>query len=955
MEIVWDNANPVPVAQNGSVRTDYASSTGSDGKTAMTISPITVNGNPPAYAGIFEFSPEETTVYTGTLFGLAFEYKVTVVDNRLAVQDTAICRGNSIDLKTLEIEENISGGVTWNVSNTVVSPLVDTEYLVYGIANNRCPQDTDYTLTQKIRVYVDSPLWSTSAGQMASCENDLIDLADAIHSNARDMKWSDGNAQSLPDGIVTVNGDATYTVEISNACGTTTETVNVKVTDECLTYDFAKSDTLVYKGCFGTWPGQQFLYMALDDSEFPCEDPVVTILTQPENQNTTAIYDILNRQFSYQFSSDSKAMLDSIQYEVSCGFKKSTAWAYFELKEATQVEISNIEVTPTEIKVEITGGNYDEMFYLVAIGGENATLQEIYLNDPLNPLPLNIVGNTLYYTFSNGSALEDGDYQIVFSGVAMCLDWEIITIKDGEIFIPPCTPPAITIAETTVCQNEDITVEFTGVAPFTLDYTFNGARETVTIAGTSETFTATQAGANQFIVHSLTSDDGCVLSDSTIPITVNPTYNQTESVTICAGQLPYTWRDITFPLGTVSDNYVYNRKTQHNCDSIVTVQLTVHQIDYDTKDASICEGESYDLWASITYLQNTQIKFYDSGGVELPSPVVSPAVTTTYYVKADNPAGCQLDKTIQITVAGKPTVGTIPNMVICEGKKINPVPPAVTDEGEAITKLTWLLDGQALNTDSPLTYEDNNKILTYVAENRCGTSSSQTVLSVVKSIDPAFTGEYEICYGSSVELQAPASDAYLWIPIMSTEQNPVVSPAETTVYTLRLTNAACTGDYPVKVTVLPVPEAVTVRQTGMDEIKILTDKPYEYRLNNGAFSSKTIFSPVSSGYYSLEVRNSYGCLSRQTFLVRALYVPPYFSPNDDGIEDEWEVEGLSDFPEAEVYIYDRTGKLLEILTPQRTAWNGRYNGRDMPSTDYWYLLKVPEFKETRTGHFTLKR
>ena len=482
--------------------------------------------------------------------------------------------------------------------------------------------------------------------------------------------------------------------------------------------------------------------------------------------------------------------------------------------------------------------------------------------------------------------------------------------------------------------------------------------------------------------------------------------------TICENQLPYTFRpDIVFPTGTKSDDYIFNRKTAVNncdsivtvkltvnpflrrsinaeicngetydfygttidtavsgrehrfsnvsgCDSIVTLNLTVRNVNYDVQDATVCNGESYDLRNSIINLQDTQVRFYlsptDTGaGI---SPVVSPTVATAYYVKADNPAGCPLDKTIEITIAGKPTVGSIPAIpAICEGGSINLTAPTVTDGGAAIISQMWLLDGKEFNPNTIISYENHNQALKYIAENSCGTvSSNEITLFVIGQSDLDFT-RYEVCLGNRVQLQAPESKSYLWLPIMSTLRNPTVSPTETTIYTLRLTNDLCTADYPVTVKVLPLPEKVMINQTGLHTVRIIADQPYIYRLNEEEPTAQTVFSSLPDGYHFLEITNADGCSIRQSFFVYGLKIPDFFTPNDDGINDVWEIENLTELSDAKVYIYDRLGKLLVVLDASRPAWDGKFNGKDMPSTDYWYLLEMPEFGERQTGHFTLKR
>ncbi|MCL2329399.1 MAG: gliding motility-associated C-terminal domain-containing protein [Bacteroidetes bacterium] len=73
----------------------------------------------------------------------------------------------------------------------------------------------------------------------------------------------------------------------------------------------------------------------------------------------------------------------------------------------------------------------------------------------------------------------------------------------------PCTLPTVTVLEKIVCQNENIHLTFTGTPPFSLDYTFNGTRRTVTVSGMSTTLAATQPGANMFVVNELVDGKGC--------------------------------------------------------------------------------------------------------------------------------------------------------------------------------------------------------------------------------------------------------------------------------------------------------------------------------------------------------------------------------------------------------------------------------------------------------------
>jgi len=104
----------------------------------------------------------------------------------------------------------------------------------------------------------------------------------------------------------------------------------------------------------------------------------------------------------------------------------------------------------------------------------------------------------------------DGSYQIKMT---VLMDDNVTTkTVEGTLVISCPVEPTVTVVEKTVCQNDTVHLVFTGVAPFDLDYTFNGTRQTITVFGMDTTLVATQAGKNIFAVHSLVSANGVSLS-----------------------------------------------------------------------------------------------------------------------------------------------------------------------------------------------------------------------------------------------------------------------------------------------------------------------------------------------------------------------------------------------------------------------------------------------------------
>lgn len=130
---------------------------------------------------------------------------------------------------------------------------------------------------------------------------------------------------------------------------------------------------------------------------------------------------------------------------------------------------------------------------------------------------------------------------------------------------------------------------------------------------------------------------------------------------------------------------------------------------------------------------------------------------------------------------------------------------------------------------------------------------------------------------------------------------------------------------------------------------------------------------LNSLYYSslgiiqeffVRVTNDKGCYSITNFFMDGncvlttnnlsnIFFPKFFTPNGDGINEYWNVKGISNKlkNESEISIFNRYGKLLTSFVPSQTlGWDG--NG--MYSDDFWYQLEMKNGK-TFVGHFSLVR
>ena len=132
---------------------------------------------------------------------------------------------------------------------------------------------------------------------------------------------------------------------------------------------------------------------------------------------------------------------------------------------------------------------------------------------------------------------------------------------------------------------------------------------------------------------------------------------------------------------------------------------------------------------------------------------------------------------------------------------------------------------------------------------------------------------------------------------------------------------------------------------------------YEFALDNinGPYFDDNFLENVSSGIHTVFVRDKNDCGIAEE-LVSVIGFPRFFTPNNDGYNDTWQVKGVNaQFqPNTLIYIYDRYGKLISQIDPAGLGWNGIQNGRPLPNDDYWFAITLEDgriFKD----HFTLKR
>ncbi|SDS34126.1 gliding motility-associated C-terminal domain-containing protein [Formosa sp. Hel1_31_208] len=133
---------------------------------------------------------------------------------------------------------------------------------------------------------------------------------------------------------------------------------------------------------------------------------------------------------------------------------------------------------------------------------------------------------------------------------------------------------------------------------------------------------------------------------------------------------------------------------------------------------------------------------------------------------------------------------------------------------------------------------------------------------------------------------------------------------------------------------------------------------YQFTLNGEDYGDTNIFIVTAEGTYTIVVTDSSGCQAMASIEVEinGPCIPNYFTPNGDGTTDTWAPGCIEDFPNLTFDIFDRYGRKVATYRVGE-FWDGRYNGTELPTGDYWYVVKPnsPILNKEYVGHFTLYR
>ena len=245
---------------------------------------------------------------------------------------------------------------------------------------------------------------------------------------------------------------------------------------------------------------------------------------------------------------------------------------------------------------------------------------------------------------------------------------------------------------------------------------------------------------------------------------------------------------------------------------------------------------------------------------------------------------------------------------------------------------------------------------------------------IVCSSDPTFSIQLEPLEFNSSET---FDYEWLWTSLDGTTTDQFISNDRTITistpgtYTITLSKTDGTGCSSAREIYVDASELATITQKDMTIVDLSENNSvtidttnlgmgdYEYALQEEGstfivYQDEPFFDNVRAGFYTIHVKDAICGVS--TLNISVIGYPKYFTPNGDGVNDLWRIQGVNEIfqPNSTVLIYDRYGKLMKQLLVQYEGWDGTFNGAILPSDDYWFHVYLEDGRQF-SGHFTLKR
>lgn len=145
-------------------------------------------------------------------------------------------------------------------------------------------------------------------------------------------------------------------------------------------------------------------------------------------------------------------------------------------------------------------------------------------------------------------------------------------------------------------------------------------------------------------------------------------------------------------------------------------------------------------------------------------------------------------------------------------------------------------------------------------------------------------------------------------------------------------------------------EKITLLATATGNALSYAWQPAQF--TNNATWLQPMVSANDDTSFLLTVTNALGCMDTsrvQVKVLRSVVPPNAFSPNGDGVNDNWVINNLDRYQNCRVYIFNRDGQEIFKSIGYSRPWNGTWNGKPLPVATYYYIIELGNDRKRLSG------
>ena len=408
----------------------------------------------------------------------------------------------------------------------------------------------------------------------------------------------------------------------------------------------------------------------------------------------------------------------------------------------------------------------------------------------------------------------------------------------------------------------------------------------------------------------------------------------------------------------INGSSYFASQTLSGCESgKVKIDVTINTTAKPTETAAqdFCAAATPII--SDLHLSGSSLKFYSSSGALIPASTLLTDGMTYYVTQTiDNCESEKLPVTVSVKNGGIP--GNDYSESFCNDttdnfKTVNlhfyesKIVPANTS--------TYLFEFVGVTNPGSHQLSVGTNVISVKVSNALGCFDLfDLTINLLEKPTVTLPQNLELCSGNTLTLDAGIGfKNYLW---NTGETTRIITVSQPGIYSVEVeNNSGCKNSAQTTITQPELGEISSVsiiNNTATVNMSVSGD--FLYSLDMQTWQTTNIFSNLNNGTYTVYVKTTGNCfVDSEKFTIFS--IDNVFSPNGDGLNDTWIVEGIENYPGSEIVVYDRYGNVVlqKITTEETFEWSGNSNSRILPTGTYWYVIKITDGR-ILNGWLTLK-